>query len=135
MLKDRTVNKVNQDTYAKLFHHLMHIGERTGCGARELAEVCGLHLVTVYDLMRTLKRHEVVHISGWDQDRRGRDSIALFAFGQGKDAPRKRKTRAKIAQDYRTRRKQLKLNATPAPTQAPVDTPEPTDAVAEPALA
>lgn len=101
-MKERsTIHKVNQDSYAKLFSALLD----GPCTAHELADVTGLHVVTVQDLMRALHRHKVVHISAWEPNSRGIDTTAVFAFGRGRDTKRRKKTRAQVALDYRERKK------------------------------
>lgn len=102
MLKTHsTLHKVNQDTYARLFSELLD----NPSTPHELAEVTGLHLHTAQDLMRTLHRHKVVHIKAWEPNTRGIDTTPVFAFGRGRDAKRRKKTRAQIAADYRERKK------------------------------
>lgn len=76
--------KVNQDTYARLFKVLLHEVST----AHELAEETGLHVVTVQSLMRTLKKHKVVHVCEWEADRLGRDVTPVYKLGVGKDKPR-----------------------------------------------
>lgn len=114
MLKPRsTIHKVNQDSYARLFKELLE----NPCAPYELVEPTGLHLVTIQDLMRTLHRHKVVHIVAWEPNGRGIDTTPVFAFGKGRDAKRRRKTRSQISADYRERKKMREMvNLAPAPS-------------------
>jgi DNA-binding IclR family transcriptional regulator len=79
--------------------------------AQELVTASGLHLVTVYEFMRTMRRLKIAHIAAWDPDTLGRDCIAVFAMGPGKDAKRRVLTRAQIAKRYRERCQQKALAA------------------------
>lgn len=105
------MHKVNQDTYAKLFASLLEAPQTT----HQLAEETGLHLTTVQNLMRTLHRHKVVHVKGWEPNSRGIDTTPVFAFGKGTNVKRRKKTRAQVAADYRRRKKLREMvNATAA---------------------
>lgn len=116
MLKERSVlNKVNQECYAILLHHMIYEDDAT---VAELAEVCGLSPLTVRDLMRVLRRHKVVHICAWEPDRMGRDAFAVFRLGPGRDVPRRRRSRAEVARDYRARTKAQEMQRAAA-AQAP----------------
>lgn len=95
------MHKVNQDTYAKLFASLLDAPQT----CYQLAEETGLHLKTVQDLMRTLHRHKVVHIKGWEPNGRDIDTTPVFAFGKGRDVRRRKRSRAEISAAYRERKK------------------------------
>lgn len=71
--------------------------------AHDLAEASGLHIITVYEFMRAMRKLRVAHICGWDQDSLGRDAIAVFAIGPGKDVRRRAMSRAQISRRYRDR--------------------------------
>lgn len=92
--------KVNQEAYARLFKILIH----EDATAHDLAEETGLHLVTIQTLMRCFKKHKLVHVSAWEPDLKGRDCTPVYTWGEGKDKARRRKSRAKIAKDYRARK-------------------------------
>lgn len=79
--------------------------------AHELVTASGLHLVTVYEFMRVLRRLKIVHISGWDRDKIGRDAIAVFALGDGREAKRRILSRAEIARRYRERKQRKAMAA------------------------
>lgn len=101
------MNKVNQETYALLFKELLNAPSST----YELSEVTGLHLVTVQSLMRTLKKHKVVHISAWDTDKLGRDCTPIYAFGKGKNAARRKMSASDRTARYRAKKdKALPVN-------------------------
>lgn len=78
--------KVNQETYARLFRMLLDDPVTTS----ELVEETGLHRVTAQSLMRALKKHGVVHVCAWEPDKLGRDRIAVYKLGAGRDRPRRR---------------------------------------------
>lgn len=91
--------KVNQSTYARAFRMLLD----EPVTAHEVSSETGLHLVTAQDLLRTLRRHRVVHISAWEPDRLGRDVTPVYALGAGKDKPRRKLAGAERARRYRAR--------------------------------
>ena len=78
--------------------------------AAEVQEVSGLHRVTVYEFMRSLRKAGAAHISAWEPDSLGRDSIAVFSLGPGRDAARRALTRAQISGRYRDRKRKLRLD-------------------------
>lgn len=93
-------HKVNQDTYGRLFRMLLD----DPCTAHELAEETGLHIVTAQSLMRTLKKHKVVHISAWEPDRLGRDATPVYKLGDGKNKARRRMTHAERQARHRAKK-------------------------------
>ena len=103
--KNQPINKVNQETYALVFKALLTEPQSLD----NLEELTGLHRVTLYRLFRTLKKHKVVHVVEWEQDRMGRDMFPVFAIGHGKDKPKFRMSRTEIARRYRERKKQKKV--------------------------
>jgi DNA-binding transcriptional ArsR family regulator len=87
----------------------------------ELQEISGLSVSTLYEYLRALRNEGVVHVSGWEKDATGRESLRVFKLGPGKDAPRQRKSKAQIARECRQRKSVanlLRLMASPIP-QAP----------------
>lgn len=99
------MQKVNQETYALVLKALLDDPHT----AHELAELSGLHSVTAQSLMRCLKKHKVVHISAWESNSRGCDATPVYKLGKGRDVPRRRQSRAEIAQRYRLRKQQKLL--------------------------
>lgn len=88
------------------------------CTAAELAAASGLHQVTIYEFMRSMRKLKVSHICGWEPDSMGRDAIAVFALGRGNDAKRRTQTRAEIARRYRERKLQrMAMAALATPNQ------------------
>ena len=71
--------KVNQEAYALVVKALVTEPQTLTM----LEELTGLHRVTLYRLFRIFKKHDLVHVSGWEQDRRGRDMYPIFTFGKG----------------------------------------------------
>ncbi len=96
------MNKVNQNTYARLFKELLD-GPIT---PHEAVEATGLHIVTAQNLFRCLKRHKVVHVAAWEPDRLGRDVTPVYQLGAGRDKPRRKKSAAE-----RQRASRAKKNA------------------------
>lgn len=99
--------KINQEMYALVIKALMTEPQTFDM----LQELTGLHRVTLYRLFRTFKKHDIVHISGWEQDRRGRDMFAVYTFGKGKDAAKFRMSRNEIAKRYREKQKRKAATA------------------------
>lgn len=56
----------------------------------DLAEMTGLHLVTVYQYTREIHAAGVAHIALYEPDARGRHNIKVFKLGAGKDAKKPR---------------------------------------------
>lgn len=95
--------KVSHQVLAQTFKLLLN-GPIT---AHELAEHTGIHLVTAQEWLRSLRKEEVVHITGWLADSLGRDVTAVYSIGKGKDKPRHKLTPAQRTARYRTRKQQL----------------------------
>ena len=88
--KGRRIKKINGFTQAVLIKHLLE----GVYSIRELADITGLHPVTVTDYTRELHRVGAAHIDHWEKDNRGRDSIKVYKLGPGKDAKREKLTPA-----------------------------------------
>jgi len=97
------VYKVNQDTYARVFRMLLD----DPITAYDAAEETGMHVVTAQSLMRTLKKHKVVHVCAWEADALGRDTTPVYKLGHGKNKPRHKFTAAE--RQARSRAKKRKL--------------------------
>jgi hypothetical protein len=83
--KGRRIVKINRFTQAKLIEAMLD----GVYSCAELAEMTGLHYVTVPDYTRELHRAKAAHICGWEKDAKGRDVIKIYKIGRGKDAKRK----------------------------------------------
>ena len=99
----RRARKVNAMSFATLMRLLVE-GTRT---CRELAQETGLHTPTVYDYMSYLHKYRVVHVCTWEGV--GRNAQRIFMLGDGTDAPRPKKTRQQIHQEYRARKSMADL--------------------------
>lgn len=73
-----------------------------------LEEETGLSRSTLYRMFKTLRKHKVVHISDWEQDTRGRDAIAVYKLGAGRDKSKYKISGAERTRRYRERLKQRK---------------------------
>jgi hypothetical protein len=102
----RKYTKVGAMSYAILLKHLAE-GVYT---CHELADVVGLHVLTVYDYTKAMYKQGVIHICAWENDALGRCSIRIYMLGAGKDAAKGTKTRIQISADYRARQKQIEMN-------------------------
>ena len=90
--------KINAYSQAQLVSNLLD-GDLT---CAELAEVTGLHSVTVLEYCRELYRARAVHIVRWEADARGYSTVKVYKLGRGKDAPRPKLTPAAMAQARKT---------------------------------
>ncbi len=99
--------KVNALSYAKLIKALNE-GWHT---YHDLAEVTGLHYVTVLNYVLALRKERMCHIHAWDLDTRGRETVAQFKLGPGKTAPKKpRLTGAQRQQRQRDKKQAIRNN-------------------------
>ena len=103
--KGRRVAKINRLTQALLIKHLLE-GIYT---IHELADLTGLHPVTVTDYTRELHRAGAAHIAGWEKDGMGRDAMKIYKIGKGKDKPRQVMTRAEIVRRHRAKKAAVEL--------------------------
>jgi len=103
--KGKRIIKVNAISFAKMVE-LMLDGTYD---CMELAEMTGLHYVTVLQYTRELHRAGACHISSWGKDDRGRDLRKIYQIGKGKDAKRQSLSRNEIAARYRAKRKHVDM--------------------------
>jgi predicted ArsR family transcriptional regulator len=101
------LRKINHTKMAKTIA-VLHNGPTT---ASRLASEAGVHLVTAQSWLRELRQQGVVHITQWQQDSLGRDSIPVYALGKGDDLPRRRTTRSETMKRYRERKRGLDVSA------------------------
>lgn len=79
-------NKVNAMSYAIMLKHMVH-GDYT---CSELAELTGLHKLTIYHYTKALHKHGVAHITRYEPDAWGRHNVKVYKLGAGRDAARVR---------------------------------------------
>jgi predicted ArsR family transcriptional regulator len=103
--KGKRIVKINALTQAQLIK-LMLDGTYT---CTELAEMTGLHYVTVLQYTRELHRAGAAHISSWEKDARGRDVIKVYKIGAGKDAKREKLTQVQRQARHRAKVKGIEL--------------------------
>lgn len=103
--KGKSVIKINAFTQGVLIKNML---EGT-YNCQELAEITGLHYVTVQQYTRELHRAGAAHISSWEKDARGRDVIKVYKIGVGKDAKREKLTGAQRQERSREKRKAQQL--------------------------
>ena len=75
----------------------------------EIAEMTGLHYVTVLQYAREIHKAGAAHIASWETDARGRDCVRIYKLGEGVDTPRKPPNKAKINANRRARRQQIDM--------------------------
>jgi transcription initiation factor IIE alpha subunit len=95
--------KINQETYARLIKYLLS----NDATVHDLHNETGLHKVTVSRLIRTFRKHKLVHICDWEADKRGRDQTMVIKWGQGKDKKRFSMTSTERQRLCRERKKEI----------------------------
>lgn len=93
--------KLNQLHYALLIKYLME----TPATAYELSEEIGLHIRTCRELMNLFKKHQIVHISGWSEDKAGKIQIPIYSLGYAKDKRKVTKSDSLRSKTYKTNKK------------------------------
>lgn len=99
--------KMGAISYAKMIKAMLP-GDKT---CQELAEITGLHYVTVLQYTRELHREGAAHIVAWEKDRMHRDSLKIYKIGTGFDAKRFRLSDRERQRRYRERQKLGMTNA------------------------
>lgn len=128
--KNKRQIKVNAMAFAQLVKLLLE-GTYT---CQELAEMTGLHYVTVLHYTREMHRAGAVHIAAWEKDSRGRDLAKIYKLGEGNDKKRQKKTQAERQVAYRAKKKQIKFMEL-LRCSAPHAEPTPAPSKSEPVLA
>lgn len=113
--KNTRIIKINAITQAKLIAAMLD-GIYT---CEDLAELTGLHYVTVLQYTRELHREGAAHINSWEKDSRGRDSIKVYKIGRAKDAKRAKLTAAQRQARHRAKVKNLEMIALTAGLHQP----------------
>ncbi len=105
--KRRNTIKVNAMAYSHLIKALF-TGDHT---CEELAQITGLHRLTIYQYCRELHKVRAVHICRREPDLLGRHNVKIYKLGEAKDAPRVRMTGAERQAATRARAKAKELSA------------------------
>lgn len=99
--------KLNAMSYGKLLEALIE----GPCTYKDLEAATGLHEWTIRGVIQVLTGQvggvrKLVHVCGWDTDRRGLRTIKVYKFDPDKrDMPRPRKSVAERSKAYRERSK------------------------------
>ena len=93
--------KVNQLHYALLIKSLME----NPATVYDLSEEIGLHIRTCRELMNLFRKHKIVHISGWAEDKAGKIHIPIYKLGEARDKKRIPKSGALRNKIYRQNKK------------------------------
>jgi hypothetical protein len=101
LLKGRKIIKIGKLTTAMLIKEMW----QGTYSCIELAELTGLHYVTVLEFTRAMHRVGACHISSWEKDTRGRDVIKIYKLGPGQDAKREKLTGAERQERTREKRR------------------------------
>lgn len=99
--KQNRMIKMGAISYAKLIKAMM-TGDKT---CQELADITGLHYVTVLQYTRELHKEGAAHIVAWEKDRMHRDALKIYKIGTGFDAKRFRLSDRERQRRYRERQK------------------------------
>lgn len=89
--------------------HLIKLLIQGAYSCKELAEMTGLHYVTVLQYCRELYHAGAVHICMWVKDDRGRDLTKIYKLGEGSDKKRQRIPDNVRQAKYREKLKQQKM--------------------------
>ena len=100
MLTPRKTLRLQHWAYVRVLELLL-----TGCHSRAaLAEDTGLHILTVGELLREMRRKELIHIGDWVNNTLDRPVIEAWSFGNLPDVPKpKPKSATQRQRDYRAR--------------------------------
>lgn len=100
-IKGRKQIKIGALTNAQLIKYMLE-GVHS---CQELADLTGLHYVTVLEYTRAMHKAGACHISAWEKDARGRDVVKIYKLGEGRDAKREKLTGAQRQARTREKRK------------------------------
>ena len=76
----------------------------------EIAEMTGLHYVTVLQYTREIHKAGAAHVASWETDSRGRDCVRIYKLGEGVDAKRKApRSKSRVNATARAKRSQIEL--------------------------
>lgn len=103
--KGKKIGRINAFTQGVLIHNMLE----GNYNCIELAEMTGLHYVTVLNYTRELHRAKAAYICGWDKDSLGRDVIKIYKIGIGRDAKREKLTPAERQAKHRSKKKNLEM--------------------------
>lgn len=92
--------KMNAISFGKLVAAMLD-GTMT---KKELADVTGLHYLTVCQYTRELHLQGAAHICMWEKDSLNRDCMPVFKIGEGRDKPRHKDTQSDRAKKYRAKK-------------------------------
>jgi hypothetical protein len=104
--KGKKIIKINAISQAQLIKAMLD-GVYT---CMELAEVTGLHYVTVLQYTRELHAAGAAHICMWEKDAYGRDAIKVYKIGEGKDAKRQKLSAAQRQARCRSKKNSIEMN-------------------------
>jgi len=97
--------KVNPLHYAKLVKLMMD----GAYNCHELADMTGLAYATVLSYAKALHKEKAAHISMWDKDSVGRDTVKIYMIGAGRDAKRQTMPRTEVYKRYRDKKRHQEL--------------------------
>lgn len=103
--KGKKISRVNSLSFAQLVKFL----NEGLYSCKELADLTGLHYVTVLEYTRAMYRAKAVYICEWEADSRGRSLIKIYKIGNGKDAKRTKISGADRSIAYRAKQNQLDI--------------------------
>ena len=104
--KGKKIIKINAISQAQLIKAMLD----GAYSCAELAEITGLHYVTVLQYTRELHAAGAAHICMWEKDIHGRDAIKVYKIGEGKDAKRQKLSAAQRQARSRSKRNNIEMN-------------------------
>ena len=97
--------KVGALSYAQLILYMLE-GIHN---CQELADLTGLHYVTVLQYTRELYKAKACHICSWEKDSRGREMVRIYKIGKGKDAKKELVSNAERQARYRSKKAHINM--------------------------
>lgn len=95
------MTKINHEVYAKTIKYLMS----NDATLKKLSEEINLNIITVGKLIRVFRKHKLIHVCDWENDKLGRDQIMVIRWGDGKDLKRFKMSAKERQRLHRARKK------------------------------
>lgn len=103
-MPNRNAGLMTATAYATVMRCLMD-----GATLAEMVEESGLYFNTIAKLLRVMHRQHTVHISAWEPDTIGRQTVRVWKFGEKVDAKKPRKTMKQRNAEQYAKKQQIAL--------------------------
>ena len=97
----RPAPRVDAYLFAKTFK-MLEMGREVD--AHQLSDILEISIRTSWLWLRTLHEMRCIHIVGWKKDTIGRDATPIYAFGDGFDKPKSKRTPEDRRRKYHERK-------------------------------